>query len=284
MARLSLPPNPDACLPLDDESFHRLKRQHGESLWGRPHPCKTCGDRGSFQQRLSSDRRPFPFGSPIVTVECNCEQQWLLHLWLLNAGIGLSYQRLSLSDVPSERLAFVMEALTYMDRIEGNLRLGLGLMLWSELRGTGKTLVATLALKKALALGYDGYFTTFPDMLDMYQSTWRDKEEKAWFDRRVRNVQFLVIDDIGKEGPQRSRDVSESMVDAVIRARNAASLPTIITTNLSPEEVDQGYSVASLLAGTVKPVHVVGQDYRQVQREQADQDVVDDVYRPVVMV
>ena len=121
-------------------------------------------------------------------------------------------------------------------------------------------------------------------MLDMYQSTWRDKEEKAWFDRRVRNVQFLVIDDIGKEGPQRSRDVSESMVDAVIRARNAASLPTIITTNLSPEEVDQGYSVASLLAGTVKPVHVVGQDYRQVQREQADQDVVDDVYRPVVMV
>lgn len=276
MARLSLDDNPDACMPLDDEDFLRLKKTHGSSLWSRPHPCQTCGDKGWFRRRE-------PDGS-IAEYHCSCEEQWLLHLWLLNAGIGMAYQRLSLRDVPDERLKSVTEALDYITYIEGNLRLGLGMMLWSELRGTGKTLVATLALKRVLAAGYDGYFTTFPDMLDMYQSTWRDKEEKAWFDRRVRNVQFLVIDDIGKEGPQRSRDVSESMVDAVIRARNAASLPTIITTNLSPEEVDQGYSVASLLAGTVKPVHVVGQDYRQVQREQADQDVVDDVYRPVVMV
>lgn len=290
MARLSLDDNPDACLPLDDESFYRLKRQYGESLWARPHPCQTCDDRGWFKRRE-------PDGS-IAEYDCDCEAQWVLHLWLLNAGIGKAYQRLSLRDVPDERLKSVTEALDYIGHIEGNLRLGLGLMLWSELRGTGKTLVATLALKRVLAAGYDGYFTTFSDMLDMYASSWRDKEEKRWFDQRVRNVQFLVIDDIGKENEARRRKASETggnsnehslgmieaMVDAVVRARNAAALPTIITTNLTPKEIDQGYSVASLLAGTVKPVHVIGRDYRQGQHEESERDVIDGIRRPVVMV
>ena len=280
MARLSLPPNPDACLPLGEEDFARLKDLHGASLWTVPFKgCPTCGDKRWFARRKHG-------GGDVDLYDCDCEQQWLLYLWLLNAGIGTSYQRLCLDDVPDDRLKSVMEALDYMadDRIQGNLRLGLGLMLWSESRGTGKTLVSTLVLKKVLAAGYDGFFTTFSDMLDMYQSTWRDPEQKRWFDRKVRNVSFLVIDDIGKEGQTRSRSVTESMVDSVIRARNSAALPTIITTNFTPDQIDQGYSVASLLAGTVKPIEIVGADFRQVQREQAEQDVLDDVYRPVVMV
>lgn len=273
-ARLSLPPNPEACLPLYDEDFARLKRRD-DQLWRNPHPCKTCGDKGWFRRRE-------PDGS-IAEYDCPCEEQWLLHLWLLNAGIGMAYQRLSLRDVPSERTKSVYAALQYIDQIEANLHLGRGLVLWSELKGTGKTLSATLVLKSVLEAGYDGFFTTFPDMLDMYQSTWRDKEERAWFDRRVRNVQFLVIDDIGKEGQQRSRDVSESMVDLVLRARNAAALPTIITTNRTPEEMDQGYSVASLLSGTFQAVEINGADYRDIQNDEAKRDASDGVRRPVVM-
>jgi hypothetical protein len=27
-------------------------------------------------------------------MRCDCKEQWILHLWMLNAGIGLAYQRL----------------------------------------------------------------------------------------------------------------------------------------------------------------------------------------------
>jgi DNA replication protein DnaC len=280
MARLSLDSlvkNPATCLPIGDEDFTRLKAQHGSSLWTTPlRGCPTCGDDRWFRARKSSK---------IVEYDCDCEQQWILYLWLLNAGIGLSYQRIGLYDITAVKDSVLRQIYEYLDptSLSYNLRLGQGMMLWSAQRGTGKTMLSIMALKKVLELGYDGYFTTFSDMLDMYQSTWRDADQRKWFDRKVRNVSFLVIDDIGKEGQTRSRSVTESMIDAVIRARNAAALPTIITTNFSPAEVDQGYSVASLLSASVTPIEVAGEDYRITFAEQGKRDVHDRVSRPLVM-
>lgn len=277
MARLSLNPNPDVCNPIGDEDLARLKAQYGSSLWSHPlKGCKTCGDRRFFLAREKGET---------VLYDCDCEQQWLLHLWLLNAGIGLSYQRLGLDQITAVNEGVQEKVWDYLDpkHLEYNLRLGRGLMLWSATPGTGKSLMATIVLKKVLLLGYDGYFTTFTDMLDIYQTTWRDTDQKRWFDRKVRNVSFLVIDDIGKEGQQRSIDMKGSMADSVIRARNAAALPTIITTNFSPEEVDQGYSVASLLSGTVETIEVTGLDYRERYQQEITQDVDDQVSRPIVM-
>jgi hypothetical protein len=278
MAHLSLPPNPSACLPLNDEDFTRLRQQHGTSLWSTPlKGCKTCMDQRWFAVRAKDE---------VVLYDCDCEEQWLLYMWLLNAGIGLTYQRLGLLDCEAVNPRAMDQVIAYLEpsRIGRNLNLGLGMMLWSEGRGTGKSLLSTIVLKKVLEMGYDGYFTTFTDMLDMYQSSWRDPEQRKWFDRKVRNVSFLVVDDIGKEGKQRSMDGKESMIDAVIRARNAAALPTIITTNWTPEEIGQGYSVLSLLSGSVEFIEVTGEDYRKSFRRQSIKDAEDGISRPVVMV
>jgi hypothetical protein len=277
MGRLSLDPNPEACLPVLDEDFARLRAQYGSSLWSSPEKrCLTCNRQGWFRRRTQAG---------IVEYDCDCTEQWLLHLWLLNAGIGIAYQRLGLDDVTAISESAQAEVWAYLDpdALPHNLALGRGLMLWSPDRGTGKSLMAVLALKAVLAAGYDGYFTTFTDMLDNYQSSWRDEAQRKWFDRRVRNVAFLVIDDIGRE--HRSAQVTESMFDAVVRARNAAALPTIITTNLTPEEVQQGYghNVLSLLSGSLHHVEVKGKDYRERYREELAQDVRDKVSRPVVM-
>lgn len=271
-------------MPLSDEDFARLVAQHGTSLWRTPEKgCRTCGDQRWFRTRL---------GKKIVEYDCDCEQQWLLYMWLLNAGIGISYQRLSLLDCDPIDHAAMDTVVEYLDpdRVKHNLNLGLGMVLWSEVRGTGKSLLASMMLKRVMELGYDGYFTTFSDMLDMYASSWRDPEQKRWFDRRVRNVSFLVIDDIGRENESRgegkdehSMGMKDAMVDAVIRARNAAALPTIITTNFTPEKVGRRYDVVSLLSGSAKFVEVSGPDYRQTAYREAEQDSIDGLYRPVVM-
>lgn len=263
-------------MPIGDDDFARLKSLYGSSLWSSPKQCKTCGGKRVFKRRD-------PDG--IHEYECPCEEQWMLHLWLLNAGIGLAYQRLGLSDVKAVKKDPLMAFYSYLDpeALERSLRLGRGLMLWSGDKGTGKSLLANLALKRVMESGYDGYYTTFTDMVDTYQSTWRDDDQRRWFDRRVRNAGFLVIDDIGRE--HRNTQVIESMFDAVMRGRGTASMPTIITTNLSPEEIQHGYgpNVLSLLTGSMTHVEVQGLDYRNTYREMLDQDAADGVDRPVVM-
>lgn len=277
MELLTLPKPPDACIPISDEDFVRLKAMHGNTLWTDPERCLTCLGKRQFNRRHAD-------GS-IHAYKCECEEQWLLYLWMINAGIGLAYQRLGLADTTAINEAAQVKIWDYLsaDRLPYNLSLGQGIMLWSPDRGTGKSLMATLALKSVLLAGYSGYMTTFNDMLDLYQSTWRDDDQKRWFDRRVRNTSFLVIDDIGREN--RSANVTESMFDSVIRARNAAALPTIITTNLKPEEVQQGYghNVLSLLSGSLVSVEVKGSDYRKIEIQRAQEDVIAKVSRPVVV-
>lgn len=285
MARLSLPSNPPACLPLSDEDFARLRAQHGTSLWSTPRKhCQTCLDERWFARRNAAGE--------IDLYDCDCEEQWLLYMWLLNAGIGIAYQRLALNDCTSVNPAALDAVIEYLgeDRIKSNLNLGIGLVLWSKTRGTGKSLLATILLKRVLEMGYSGYFTTFPDMLDMYQSSWRDPEQKRWFDRKVRNVSFLVIDDIGRENEARgaakeehSMGMKDAMVDAVIRARNAAALPTIITTNYTPERMGKTYDVVSLLSGAAMPIEVTGADYRETFLADNVRDAEANIRRPVVM-
>jgi hypothetical protein len=274
--RATLTPNPEKCLPIPDDDMMRLRATYGSSLWSNPETqCKTCDKRGWFRFRRESGE--------IIEVECDCTEQWLLHLWLLNAGIGLAYQRLGMRDVVAVPKSVQEKFADYLDKdhIAANLHLGRGLMLWSPDRGTGKSLLATLALKSVMELGYDGYFTTFPDLIDTYTATWRDQDQKRWFDRRVRNAGFLVIDDIGRE--YRNAEMTESMIDGVIRARAAAARPTIVTTNLKPEDLQSGYghNVLSLLSGSLAYVEVRGTDYRKTYESSLADDVRDGVSRPV---
>jgi DNA replication protein DnaC len=203
---------------------------------------------------------------------------------MLNAGLGLWHQRLSWQDVEDVR-GDVLSALgEYLENHVANIRAGLGLVLWSPDRGTGKTLLAVLATKTLLAGGVDCYFTQFSEMIDTFSAGWRDEAERAWFNRRIRNAQMLVIDDLGREHKGRS-EVVESMLDQVIRHRVANALPTLMTTNYSPQEIQGGYgpNVMSLLYERSLWVEVPGRDYRSRSNERARLEIQQGLIRPITV-
>lgn len=260
MMTLALPPNPEHCQTLTDAEFSRLKRTH-PNLWRDPNKtCLLCRKTGSFQARL---------GGEIVTYDCNCIEQWKLHLWLLNAGIGHRYQKIAWRDLTEASSEAKGEIEQYLNIAQGYTN-GVGLTLWSPERGTGKTSLGTLVLKWAMSQGlYGCYSIQFTRMLDAFTAGWRSKEDRDWFTARILNAGVLFIDEIGKEHKGRS-EVAETMVESLLRERVASDAPTILATNYTSEQIKTGYGsdVVGLLSESNISIECPGSNYRMAHAQQ----------------
>jgi DNA replication protein DnaC len=264
-------PLPPAIRTLSNEDTERLRRKYSD-LQMSLSACRTC--RGTRRYRVPG---------VAFEVECFCEDQFKLHRALLNSGIELNYQRFSWTDCAGVQKKALSCILDYADKADGYVNSGVGLLLHGE-KGTGKTLLITLLLKMLLGKGFDVQFITFQELIDIYTQSWRDIEEKAWFDRRVRNAGVLGIDDVGRENKGRM-EIVESMFDHIVRTRISASRPTLITTNRSLEELRTYYqsNVMSLLSESSIEFEFTGEDYRPKMSEIRTQEARDGITRPIVL-
>lgn len=265
---------PPAIRTLSAEDTARLHTKYPD-LQMSLETCRTC--RGTRKYLAWG-----PAGS-VVEQECVCEDQFKLHRSLLNSGIELNYQRLSWVDCAGVDDVTRKCIFDYADHADGYVNGGIGLLLHGE-QGTGKTLLITLLLKMLLGKGFDVQFVTFQEMIDIYTQSWRDTEEKAWFEKRVKNAGVLGIDDVGRENKGRL-EVVESMFDHVVRARVSASRPTLITTNKSLEDFRTFYrsNVMSLLSETAIQLHFAGEDYRPKSNELRIAEARAGIVRPIVL-
>lgn len=153
----------------------------------------------------------------------------------------------------------------YVRNIENARKKGISLLLAGS-NGTGKTLLAVSVLKKAIARGFTGQMTSLGGIIQLYTEGWSDPEKRELFDRRIRNVDFLLIDDVGKEYQAKNSDLTEIMFDNLIRYRVFRRKPFILTTNTSPVDLRNRYgnSLMSLLEGKTLKLQVVGEDYRKL--------------------
>lgn len=287
LARLE--PLPPGIRLLTDEEAGRLRLRH-PGLPRTPDDCPTCRGRKVFRWWAYDDEG----AASAAEYECPCLDQWVLHRYLLNANIGLTYQRLGWRDVRAEQGA-VDKVAAYLDHADDYLNAGCGLILWGN-KGAGKTMLAALVLKALLARGYSGYFTTFSEMLDLFTAGWHDRDEKALFYRRVKNAGVLVLDDVGREFKQRrmvagqgmqdyTTATAEAAFDEVLRHRVANSKPTILTTNLDMRQLEEGYggNTMSLLHERSTTYHFTGGDFRDQARMRLDEEIVQGLTRPVVL-
>jgi DNA replication protein DnaC len=217
-----------------------------------------------------------------------------MHRYFLHSGIGLAYQRMNWGMVEVEQGAvdLVKEWREYAERY---VPAGVGLILHGSI-GSGKTMLSALLLKELLADGWDGYFVTFSGLLDEFASGWRDEEQKRWFRDRITNADVLVVDDVGRELKQRSfvkgegaidrsRPMAVSTMDEVLRYRVAHCRPTIITTNMTTEDLtsDYGSNIMSLLNEKSATYEFVGSDYRRTAYSNQDKEIQLGLTRPVVV-
>lgn len=157
------------------------------------------------------------------------------------------------------------EVVEYANNLSNARKNGISLFLWGNF-GTGKTLLAVCVLKEAIKQGFTAQMTSLGGIIEVYAEGWSNPSQKENFNRRVKNVDFLLIDDVGKEYRAKNNDLVEVAFDNLIRYRVFRRKPCILTTNtdISKVQTVYGQSLASLLYGKCINVEVKGGDYRKL--------------------
>lgn len=161
----------------------------------------------------------------------------------------------------------------YLRNIDDMLDNGSGLLLWGN-NGVGKTSVATLILMEACRRGATALFATAESLRQSSIDGTLFDEDQSLADR-AREVELLVIDDLGKEH-RGATEYAEGFLENLLRERSASMLSTIVTTNLPVREGEKGpdgrglpglptiypHSMLEVLRETLYPVSVEGENKR----------------------
>jgi len=135
-----------------------------------------------------------------------------------------------------------------------------GLYLWSAVNGNGKSHLAA-----AILMSYgDGFFVNASDLIDDIKDSFNGvgpcrTEQRALF------AALLVLDDLGVG---QATEWAETRFYRLLNHRTSQLLPTVITSNYSPELLEErlGPRTASRILGSCGILHVDGPDHRRLKR------------------
>lgn len=131
--------------------------------------------------------------------------------------------------------------------------------------GTGKTFAAACIANALLDDCIPVVMTSFVKILELAQNFRGDEEER--YIRRMNRAKLLIIDDLGAE---RSTDFALEKVYNIIDSRYRASLPMILTTNLTlaemKEAADLRYSrIYDRIFEVCYPMEFAGPSWRKAE-------------------
>lgn len=193
--------------------------------------------------------------------------------YYLYCGIKSGWHSKGLSDFTNDDEA--LEAVVkYLKSSKDVSEDGIGLYLWGS-NGTGKSHLMNCAFKELISKGYNVRIYSMDEIVDKFTSSWYSDEDKRELDNVLRNINFLGIDEFGKNvdakgNPVYLPDLVKRVMESVIRFRVQMNKPIWFASNTDPKFVKDVFSedIASLLREAVVPVCVRGGDFRkEIQRK-----------------
>ena len=142
-----------------------------------------------------------------------------------------------------------------------------GWLLLTGSYGSGKTHLAAAIANYRLKVGKPALFVVVPDLLDHLRATFAP-HSTATYDQRfeeVRTHSLLILDDLGS---QSSTPWAEEKLFQILNYRHNAQLPTVITTNLSPDQFDPRIRSRLSDLGLVETWPIPAPDHRSGKGEQ----------------
>ena len=128
--------------------------------------------------------------------------------------------------------------------------------------GTGKTHLAVALLKDAGKMEYDTFITVASLLMELRDSFRKDSERsEANIIRQYSKASLVVLDDLGAE---KTSEFALKSLYIIIDKRYSEMRPTIITSNLSVDEIAEkaGDRIASRIAGMCSVIELKGKDRR----------------------
>jgi len=181
---------------------------------------------------------------------------------------GTSFDRAPVTDMPGPQVQVVRR---YVRQIDENLDAGRGLWFYGSV-GTGKTTLAMLISKAAMAADRTVAIYSLPRLLGLLRDTYQDDAQYSLngLIDRLGAVDLLHIDDVGAE--QTSPWVLEQLY-AIVNTRYEEDKAILLTTNLVTVEGDEALreqigerTVSRLYEICGDPKTMFGQDQRRVIR------------------
>jgi DNA replication protein DnaC len=181
---------------------------------------------------------------------------------------GVSFDRPPVSDIARTAPDQMQSVRRYVRAIEQNLDSGKGLWIQGDV-GTGKTTLAMLVSKAALAAGRSVAIYSLPRLLNLLREAMDSDEGKLDFLDRLTAVDLLHIDDLGAEN--RTDWVLEQLY-SIVNARYEAERAIVATTNLMPDELSERLgprTVSRLVEICGDLIPLFGEDKRREFRAEA---------------
>jgi DNA replication protein DnaC len=174
---------------------------------------------------------------------------------------GVSFERPPVTQIEPMVVRVVR---SFTEELEANLDAGKGLWLMGD-TGTGKTTLAMLVSKSALAAGRSVAIYSLPKLLARIRRTYDAEPGQdsylALFEQ-LTSVDLLHIDDLGAE--KRSDWVLEQLY-ALVNERYEAQRSILVTTNLDEEALEEqigSRTVSRLVEICGDPLPLFGEDRR----------------------
>lgn len=188
---------------------------------------------------------------------CDCQRQMDLRVHYLLANIGDQYQRLDWNDYHGSQDVrdTVAKVLDNWTACKLN---GVGLEFTSPDLGVGKTFAATYVARQLVQRSENVYFAPFLEVVSELTKSESDLE------RTLKDVTVLVLDEVIEGNSLAQQALFATKFEELIRHRTNFNKITIMTTNLTKEQLNAAYPrTYSLLEAKQIRVPMSGSDFRQ---------------------
>ena len=195
--------------------------------------CPLCEDRGII---LQGD----------VAHQCKCMHQKRLENMFRHARMARGLQNCRFENFKKEYYygqdkSYLESALKALQAAQEFVKsclenpYGLGLMLTGPV-GVGKTFLAASIANALMEQEKQVLFLVVPDLLDQLRATYKTDENELDLLDNAREIPILILDDLGVHN---YTDWTRNRIYSIINYRLNEQLPTVITTNLSLEEMEE---------------------------------------------
>lgn len=229
----------------------------------------------SFAKFRSQTKKPKENGPPVETkaplvppTQKPDRADGKIHLTRLHleaSDLPRKYWEASLARVP-DSLAYKAKIERYIRKMNELIPKGKGLLLHGPNR-RGKTSIAAILLKEAIRCRFDAHFIRGADLIDATFKHRMIDDDTSVIDV-IRDVDLLVIDDVGKSIIESRTGSLEAVFDNTLRARESELKATIITTNLPQRDQVEVFkpSMVELMKECMFPILVDGHSFMEEER------------------